>query len=357
MAEHIVPRSSRSPNPRSASCGPMPRGMFDPAHAATAAVGDDGDHYLPALASNRKSAAAKGASAALSASHSGALSQPLGAPLSPTSPWGGGGGSGSVNAARQTRNVPGMNALSAPERSRAGLAAFKTRSSEEETAPEESIPEEASDREREEFVHSSMRGKLAPAAATFVLQDPSEEDAVGLRAYSGRNQMHVAAKRAMVDLRLDAPSSVRFLCFWGVFFSKWAYCYLEGNTLLLLSASHIHCTARNSEPPTAREIECPHFIGCHLRYVVDFVQGPMGPHPAEQALAQRLKQPGPHARNVQEAGANVWGADRDATSQLESVAPHRTPVDDRECFNSMSDIVRTPCMHTHVFCFGVVFYT
>lgn len=109
-------------------------------------------------------------------------------------------------------NAPvAMNALSAPARSSV-LARFAERNSEEEdrTMPEESVQEdvEGSDRERDDYVNSSMRGKLGGAglAATFVLQDPSEADAVGLRAYSGRNQLDVAAKRAMVDLRLDAPA-------------------------------------------------------------------------------------------------------------------------------------------------------
>lgn len=67
----------------------------------------------------------------------------------------------------------------------------------------------------------------------------------------------------------------------------------------------------------------------------------MGPHPAEQALAQNLKQPGPHARNVQEASAQMWLGDRDNTSALDTLSSRAT-IDDRECFNSMQDIVRVP---------------
>jgi hypothetical protein len=93
-----------------------------------------------------------------------------------------------------------MNALSAPAGG-SELARFAARSSEgEHGIPDETISVEESDRERDEYVHLSAR-KLPERPETFVLQDPSEMDAVGLRAYSGRNQLDVAAKRALVDLR------------------------------------------------------------------------------------------------------------------------------------------------------------
>ena len=82
------------------------------------------------------------------------------------------------------------------------------------------------------------------------------------------------------------------------------------------------------------------------------VQDSMGPHPAERALAHNLKQPGPHARNVQaQAQAQMQAlGDRDTTSQFDTMpAARAVPMDDRECFNSMQDIVRF-CRTTAVRC-------
>jgi hypothetical protein len=79
------------------------------------------------------------------------------------------------------------------------------------------------------------------------------------------------------------------------------------------------------------------------------LQDMMGPHPAEQALAQKLKQPSAHARNVQEANAQMWANDRDNASQFGMALSSRAPADEHDCFDSMLDIVRLPRLSFSLF--------
>ena len=211
MAAHIIPRTSRTDttaaqNARSASCGPPSPMAFDPAAAASATLGqeEDGVYIRAGQSPKRNDNSSKlgggstgplgggfrGASAA--AWPASAASMP--SKFAPANPPSMGGLRGSSGAA------PSMNALSAPAHGSA-LARFAAKSSEE-------AEEEEEDRERDEYVNLRSKQALQPAAvATFVLQDPEEQDTAGLRAYSGRKQLDVAAKRVMVDLRLDPGSA------------------------------------------------------------------------------------------------------------------------------------------------------
>lgn len=208
MNKHIVPRASRGgpQNSRSASCGPAAFMEFDPAAAAAATVGEENDGvYIPAGQAEKPN---KKTNPVNSNSNSGAVSQPLGNSSAPSA-WQAMSSSKFVpepptNLRLSGGRTPEINAISAPARGSA-LARYAARSSEEETVREEEEEEiEGSQTERDDYVTSSMRSK--GAAATFVLQDPPEQDHAGLCAYSGRSQLDVAAKRALVDLRLDGPT-------------------------------------------------------------------------------------------------------------------------------------------------------
>ena len=198
MGAHIVPRASRtdttaSLNARSASYGPPSPMAFDPAAAASAPIGEEEDGlYVRAGQSPKKKGnspkaggGSRGTTASSAAWPTSTASMP--SKFAPEQPPSMGGRSSAA---------PSINALSAPARSSA-LAHFASEAKDEEDHA----------RNWEEHAHVRSKQTLTPpTAATFVLQDPEDQDSAGLRAYSGRSQLDIAAKRALVDLRLD-PSS------------------------------------------------------------------------------------------------------------------------------------------------------